>query len=165
MCSCLVPVWCARVLTGQGGSLSAVVWRPRGSEPDCALRAALCPSSDACSCLHWRIGFISSACQLSLGSGAETGRKPPTAAHRPNFSRRCSSEACQYYCTPLMQVDGLNNELLAPLMTKMPHSSNPEGPLVKRQKVSSVASSVKDVANSSRIFAPFRVRLPSPAVL
>lgn len=64
-----------------------------------------------------------------------------------------------------MQVDGLNNELLAPLMTKMPHSSNPEGPLVKRQKVSSVASSVKDVANSSRIFAPFRVRLHSPAVL
>ncbi|QLI63607.1 U3 small nucleolar RNA-associated protein 21 [Metarhizium brunneum] len=45
----------------------------------------------------------------------------------------------------------------------MPHSSNPEGPLVKRQKVSSVASSVKDVANSSRIFAPFRtVGLVSP---
>lgn len=41
MCSCLVPVWCARVLTGQGGSLAAVVWRPRGSEPDCAPRRTL----------------------------------------------------------------------------------------------------------------------------
>ncbi|KAK2595312.1 rRNA-processing protein utp21 [Conoideocrella luteorostrata] len=37
----------------------------------------------------------------------------------------------------------------------MPHL-NPDGPLAKRQKVSSVKAAAKDVASSSRIFAPFR---------
>lgn len=42
----------------------------------------------------------------------------------------------------------------------MPHSKS-DAPLAKRQKVSSAATAASDAANSSRIFAPFRVRLPS----
>ncbi|TWU76621.1 hypothetical protein ED733_008194 [Metarhizium rileyi] len=44
----------------------------------------------------------------------------------------------------------------------MPHPI-PEGPLVKRQKVSSAVSPVKEATNSSRIFAPYRtIGLVSP---
>lgn len=39
---------------------------------------------------------------------------------------------------------------------KMPHSK-PDGPLAKRQKVSSAVDPATASANSSRIFAPFRV--------
>ncbi|KAK5998621.1 U3 small nucleolar RNA-associated-like protein [Cladobotryum mycophilum] len=45
----------------------------------------------------------------------------------------------------------------------MPHS-DPEGPLVKRQKVTTLDKNVKSATNSSRIFAPFRtVGLVSPS--
>ncbi|ODA76367.1 hypothetical protein RJ55_08213 [Drechmeria coniospora] len=51
------------------------------------------------------------------------------------------------------------------LYIKMPHAST-DGPLAKRQKVTSVDNPVKTLSNASRIFAPFRtVGLVSPTAV
>ncbi|PNY28110.1 U3 small nucleolar RNA-associated protein 21 [Tolypocladium capitatum] len=91
---------------------------------------------------------------------AKVGRqKIVDTPHRPNFSGTPAVEASP---KPSSEFTVSSHDLPALLDPKMPHSK-PDGPLAKRQKVSSAVDSAKPSANSSRIFAPFRtVGLVSP---
>ncbi|POR36313.1 U3 small nucleolar RNA-associated protein 21, partial [Tolypocladium paradoxum] len=96
------------------------------------------------------------------GGTAENGRLPSPPKFFWNARRRSFTKGAHTRLScPSVRVHHL--ELRPALLDpKMPHSK-PDGPLAKRQKVSSAVGSAKAAANSSRIFAPFRtVGLVSP---